>query len=745
MTEPHPDPCTLRSESARTTQRSPFSSVRPYLLVLGGVLLLGTALRFNGLSGRSLWGDEINTAVLFVGKSLRYIATHFHPNNHTLFSILAHIFTMQGSSDYLLRMPSALFGIAAIAALYRLGKVAFNSGTGLIAALLLAISPYHLAYSQEARGYSGVVFFSALSVSYLFQAIDSGQRRYLVAFVLTTTLLLYTHLFSILLLGAEVCVLGGSLLAEWLSKMKIGTPMRSHVRSWLVALLVLTVLLAILFAPLWLSLLSIIDKAYAGDYAGSLSYSTDWRLDAPSLLKLLLSFAGSRTGRWESLSACSLAFFSLGLILSAARRLKHGFALASLLLLPFLAVAVLDPLLGGFYAYSRFFVFLLPVCLVFAAYGITSVGEWVRHLGGHRLRACLPAWGVSLVLAGGLVGSLSVSPLGKVYTTEYQGWREVGQYLAEHARSGDLVVQIWLLQGNSLHWYYHADDYGVAVAQVTPRQPLPTEAWLGRNVWWILVHEGQVSRLETLAGDEFDVETFAWLAVLHRRGGISSQEDSLDTASRLMELQGDLSPSNQATYDELAADVLRRGGFNLSRFYVERGNAQADQLAWTAAAASFQRATFCWPTWGLPYTKLGNAYRAMGKLAEAEDAYRQSMQAEPGYVGAYVNLADILLAQDRSEEALNLYEQAADVAPDSAWAHSALGTAYLQLGDAEEARSHLQHAVDLEPGNVTWLLALADGYRTLGQTKKAVELYQQVLVMQPGNQKASEALQALSP
>ena len=89
--------------------------------------------------------------------------------------------------------------------------------------------------------------------------------------------------------------------------------------------------------------------------------------------------------------------------------------------------------------------------------------------------------------------------------------------------------------------------------------------------------------------------------------------------------------------------------------------------------------------------------------------------------------------------------KAVELAPGSAWAHATLGRVYLEMGDAVRAQEQLQLAVDLEPENVTWLLALADGYRKLGQTEKAVDLYQQVLIMQPGNQRASEALQALSP
>jgi hypothetical protein len=62
-------------------------------LLLGGTTLLATALRLHALGAKSLWGDEINTAVLFVQMPITYIATHFHPNNHTLFSDGAHLYS----------------------------------------------------------------------------------------------------------------------------------------------------------------------------------------------------------------------------------------------------------------------------------------------------------------------------------------------------------------------------------------------------------------------------------------------------------------------------------------------------------------------------------------------------------------------------------------------------------------------------------------------------------------------------
>jgi uncharacterized membrane protein len=59
-----------------------------------------------------------------------------------------------GSEEWVLRLPSALVGLLSIYLLYRLGSALFDRLTGLAAALLLAVSPFHVWYSQEARMYA---------------------------------------------------------------------------------------------------------------------------------------------------------------------------------------------------------------------------------------------------------------------------------------------------------------------------------------------------------------------------------------------------------------------------------------------------------------------------------------------------------------------------------------------------------------------------------------------------------------
>ena len=82
--------------------------------------------------------------------------------NMVLYYTLLREWMHFGQTEFVIRSLSALFGIAAIPAVYRLGRRLFDVPTGLIAAALLATHSFHIRYSQEARAYSLQVFLLIL-------------------------------------------------------------------------------------------------------------------------------------------------------------------------------------------------------------------------------------------------------------------------------------------------------------------------------------------------------------------------------------------------------------------------------------------------------------------------------------------------------------------------------------------------------------------------------------------------------
>jgi len=126
------------------------------------VALLGLLLRVLRLDFQPLWWDE-GYSVWFathpLGQMAALTAQDIHP---PLYYALLHGWTtLLGTGPIALRLMSVAFGALAIPAIYLAGRRLLNRRAALLAALLLAINPLHIYYSQEVRMYGLVALLSA--------------------------------------------------------------------------------------------------------------------------------------------------------------------------------------------------------------------------------------------------------------------------------------------------------------------------------------------------------------------------------------------------------------------------------------------------------------------------------------------------------------------------------------------------------------------------------------------------------
>lgn len=114
---------------------------------------LGFALRLAAAQG-GLWLDEAWSAVMAdqVRTPLGVFLSIDHDNNHHLNSLWLQLVGM-GAPPWLLRGLSILSGTGAILVAAAIG-VRRGAATGLVAALLFAVSPVMVTYGSEARGYA---------------------------------------------------------------------------------------------------------------------------------------------------------------------------------------------------------------------------------------------------------------------------------------------------------------------------------------------------------------------------------------------------------------------------------------------------------------------------------------------------------------------------------------------------------------------------------------------------------------
>src|SRR5258708_6845880 len=114
------------------------------VLLAGGIVLVGFALRVASLGGPSFWWDD-SYSTMVASSSLRDIVAilakeDFHPPLH--YFLLHYWLRLVGTSEFSLRYLSVIAGVLAIAAAWIAARQLFGSVAGPLAAALFALSPY---------------------------------------------------------------------------------------------------------------------------------------------------------------------------------------------------------------------------------------------------------------------------------------------------------------------------------------------------------------------------------------------------------------------------------------------------------------------------------------------------------------------------------------------------------------------------------------------------------------------------
>lgn len=180
-----------------------------YFLVFA--LVVGIFLRFYRLNFQSMWLDEIHT----LGESAPNLS--FTQLNEAImsgeqmpplyFHITHILFRIFGSDVLVARVFSAVVGVAAIYAIYRLGKELANKSTGNIAAILLSVNHFHIYYSQESRPYAFFCLFSIIALYCFVRFLKVPTWKNTLLFAVSTVIMMYGHFFGLLGLLAIYAVL----------------------------------------------------------------------------------------------------------------------------------------------------------------------------------------------------------------------------------------------------------------------------------------------------------------------------------------------------------------------------------------------------------------------------------------------------------------------------------------------------------------------------------------------------------
>lgn len=400
-------------------------SARWTWLTLTTVVFVGAILRIYQLGQESIWTDEGFTIWLSRQSVTQIIyVTSTWEYNPALYHLIIHYWmNIFGSSEVSVRMPSVIFGLVTIYAIYLLGTLLFNRATGLISALLVALSTEMVRYGQEARTHSLMSMLSTLSLYFYVRLLQERRRAILLGYLLVTAILLYAHPYSTFIVVAQsVHFISWRLISR--------RPYAISFPYWVlvqIALLVIALPQISIYANRvlttheshwWLPAPRMRDLLYTFQiYSGSLLLTLLFGLFA--LLALFTWQITSGKWDWRDLPG-TFEHYRLSLSLANLRQV-------------YLLLVCIAMIIGIPFALSR-----LGTPIYQVKYTLTAaIAFYILVARGITTLRSIPARGVALVV----IGALMLLNVGQYYqSVEKPPWREIVADIEQQTQPGDLLV-----------------------------------------------------------------------------------------------------------------------------------------------------------------------------------------------------------------------------------------------------------------------------------------------------------------
>ena len=201
-------------------------SKRTAAILLGVIVVIAAGVRVIGIDAKSLWGDELWTVVVSMGRGINGGLDHdaiVEPpvervtrlegalpirelwdvgptvTQPPLYFVVLRIWCeMFGDSDVVLRSLSILFSLVSVVLIYDVGRMLAGRTAGLWAAALLALATPQVLYALEVRNYT-IQYAIALAAASILLRIERSGASWLrlVGFGTAVLALVLSHYFSL--------------------------------------------------------------------------------------------------------------------------------------------------------------------------------------------------------------------------------------------------------------------------------------------------------------------------------------------------------------------------------------------------------------------------------------------------------------------------------------------------------------------------------------------------------------------
>lgn len=480
--------------------------------------MAGFALRAATIDSKGFWLDEAIT-VAHANRTFPEVFVAQVGNVHPpLFHLLAHAWmTVFGLSEVAIRSFSLVFGVATIPLAYWAGRTVYNRRTGVIAAIIVAFSPYAIWYSQEARMYAMLMFFGFLGFTLLVVAMRRNTKVLWLAYGLATFAGLFTHYFYAFLVMGEVV---GVIAVAWRRRREARRTGKADSSRWFLTRLVRDVPSLL---P-WFVTSAVMAVVYGLWVFRSVLFF-------PGENALISSATGSGLGYGQTPPELAWRLNDFGMVIA---QMTGGFhpewAMFALVAMWPLVVSLMLVMLGSIRRLARSSVLVL--CGAGGVLIITALGQWQGQVLASRYFAAVAAPAilaiaaaiamaprrsvrlfVAVMIAFSLVAYVDQS-LNHGNMMRYDN-REAIQVIVEGYRPGDVVIyepffltplfSYYLPPGIPSHAFpFHGIDGSMRNGKLQLGQDLDRAVGPAPRVWLYLSYQD----IETVRGDAYNTRNW---------------------------------------------------------------------------------------------------------------------------------------------------------------------------------------------------------------------------------------------
>ena len=412
--------------------------------VLAAAVAAGTGLRMWELGALGFNSDEAvyagQAAAIAADPELSQIFPIFraHP---LLFQYVLALGNLAGFEEVASRVISVAVGMLTVGLTFMLGRLLYGTWAGLLAALFMALMPYHIVVSRQVLLDGPMVFCATLALYLVARFAASGHAPWLWAAGAALGLTFLAKETGIILLGAVYAFLA------------LSPEIRVRLRDLAMSIAAM----ALVIAPFPVSL-----QLAGGDGATKAGSYLIWQL---------FRRANHDWAFYPSVVSMALGIGLVATLVVGLFLMRRYFGWQERLLLAWIVIPIaffqLWPVKG--------FQYLLPIAIpvaILTAFTITDVLPltlWSRVLSARLRTIALP-----LMLAFVIAGSLGMHSWYRVQVATsgeflagsggVPGGREAGKWIRDNVPEGATLMTIGPSMANILMYYGHRRAYGLSVS-----------------------------------------------------------------------------------------------------------------------------------------------------------------------------------------------------------------------------------------------------------------------------------------